>query len=546
MCGIYACFFNKKYPYKICKYRDVLTKRGPDKYREYLDERCFMGFYRLAIVGNDMGMQPYAASDCVLICNGEIYNYKELAKQYGIKEEMHSDCFIIIHLYKKLGIERTVALLDGEFAFVLYDIDANVMHAARDITGIKPLYYSTNKQSSDDSKDIIEFSSMIAALGNIKGVQHVQPRQIYTYDLPNNIMSIQPYHTFIYKPDPSIQLNHIYYSLVLAVEKRIRQADRPVGFLLSGGFDSSLVLSIALEIKILKSPPDVFTFGFSHDAPDVISAKVMVDWLRAKYGENCIRYHLVIDTFNNGLSAIQPTIAALETFDTTTIRASVPMWLISSYIAKNTNIKVIISGEGSDELFGGYLYFKYSPNIFATRSEIIKLLNNLHYYDNLRADRTTADHGLEIRPPFLDKQVIASALSHSDLGLNVKNTKELIRRATPIGMLPDSIHFGKKEAFSDAVGLQWKDMIQAEMSLINPDTTLSNTDKYAHHITPLNSEMRAFQEMFHMTFTRRNTPNHMGDDYIPYHITPALWLPNQDWVKTGIEPSARVLPAYTK
>jgi asparagine synthase (glutamine-hydrolysing) len=454
MCGIYACFF-KDGVQKPCINHTVLVNRGPDQYKEYKDEKCFMAFYRLAIVGGSNGMQPYSALNCILICNGEIYNYKELAEKYcySEKDELLSDCYIIIHLYRTLGIERTVSLLDGEFAFVLYDMTANIIHAARDITGVKPLYYS-NKES-------LEFSSKIKALNNIKDVQHIEPRMIYTYDLSNNTMSKQSYHAFMYKPDPSIQLSHIFYLFKNAVEKRICQSNRPIGFLLSGGFDSSLVLSVALESKLLKTPPDVFTFGFNKNAPDVISATAMVEWLRVKYGNDCINWHLVIENPTVGISNIENTIRALETYDTTTIRASVPMWLISQYIVKNTNVRVLLSGEGSDELFGGYLYFMYSPNIYAARAEVIKLLNNLHYYDNLRADRTTADNGLEVRPPFLDKQFITAILTHPDLCMNVKNTKELIRQATPVGMLPESIHFGKKEAFSDAVGLNGKILYSA-------------------------------------------------------------------------------------
>lgn len=531
MCGIYSCFYRISYPYGT--QHEILKRRGPDQYKMSINNNCLMAFYRLAIVGGIDGMQPYATDNIILICNGEIYNYKELAKRHNIVEPK-SDCMIIAELYKRVGIDQTVAMLDGEFAFVLYDMDKKLVYAARDITGVKPLYYSINQ--NDNINQTIEFASMIKALGYSHNVQHIKPRHIYTYDMTKHTLSDSCYHAFIYRPNVNIDYNDIYTALKHAVEKRIMQADRPIGFLLSGGFDSSLVLSIAMDSKLLKHKPDVFTFGFNEQAPDVISAKIMVKWLRSKYGDDCINWHLVIMNFKDGINAIDKTIKALETFDTTTIRASVPMWLISSYIANNTNIKVVLSGEGSDELFAGYLYFKHAPNIHACRSEIIKLLNNLYYYDNLRADRSTADHGLEVRPPFLDKELIDIVLSHSELGVNTDgnrtNTKLLIRKATPIQMLPDAIHHGKKEAFSDAVGLEWKDFIQHECK----DAEFHDT--YDSNIIPITNEMKFYQAIFRLLFDEDTVP--------PFHILPALWLPNQDWINTGIEPSARVLPNYNR
>jgi asparagine synthase (glutamine-hydrolysing) len=580
MCGIYFCFSSLgKFP----SYNEEhLIKRGPDckkiitngslEYKsDTIDSKSdtidtFKAvFYRLSIVDLEHGMQPFIingkekiiaffnpdaplsllnpflsteVSDNKLLymANGEIYNHKELETQYSIQCKTKSDCEVIGHLYKKVGIEQCASLLKGEWAFIIYDND--MIYFARDRLGRKPLFYKLhygeNRSLESDGKssnksdlkiNTIEISSLYSATNGIQ----CKPGMLYAYDCIHGSLSEQPYHTFMYKPNPLITNESIYKSLVSAVNKRITQSERPVGFLLSGGFDSSAVLSLALESKLLKQPPHVFTIGFEEKASDVLAAESMVKWLTAKYGKDCLVWHKVILPIEDGLSSIPNVIEALETYDTTTIRASVPMYLISKYISEKTDVRVVLSGEGSDELFGGYLYFKYAPNDVHFRAEIIRLLNRLYLYDVLRADRSTATHGLEIRVPFLDDDFVECVLQSYSLKSSSINTKALIRDALePYNVLPDNILKGKKEAFSDAVGHSWKDSIPKYAELhLKPYMNV-----YSCNIYPTTTEEKYYQMLFRIHYKSS------------WHLLDKLWLPNQDWVKTGNEPSARALPNY--
>lgn len=483
MCGIYFCCGKNR-----CKNEGKLSARGPDQKKIIECEDYTAIFHRLAIFNTSSeGLQPFIVGKTVLLCNGEIYNYDSFDP-----DNPRSDCECIAYLYNAYGIEFTVNVLNGEFAFIIYDTEKKLIHFARDRLGRKPLFYE---------KDAI--SSLLCCLDN--GIQ-VIPGNIYTYDVINKILSIQPYHTFIYKPIGVTDYD-IKRSLINAVSKRCHQSDRPIGFLLSGGFDSSLILSIALSYGMVKNP-HVFTIGFSEDAPDIKSATKMVDYLK-KYQ---FQWHKVILPIEEGIKAIPEVIEVLETYDTTTVRASTPMYLISKYIKERTDVRVILSGEGSDELFGGYLYFNYAPNDQAFRAEILKLLRELYLYDVLRADRTTASQGLEIRTPFLDDELVTSVL-RSDKLKKGKLTKQMIRDIVDNTLLPDEIRLGKKEAFSDAVSLGWKDAIVSHSAMIG----MKESEWYRS----------IFKEKF-------------GD----IKVLPKLWLPNQDWVHTGDEPSARVLSVY--
>ena len=537
MCGIYAHFgISKKYDKN-----QYLSLRGPDDYREYNGDDYLLAFYRLSIVGLNNGMQPFDMDGIHLICNGEIYNHKILSDS----KEVKSDCESILISYKKYGIDKTIRLLDGEFAFVLVDEKKRLVHFARDYMGIKPLYYS--KSMNDGKVSKLEVSSLIKGLSNRNNIEHVKPGYLYTYDMNNKVLSYERYYSLGLSGIELVDDNELVYKNIFnkfndAIIKRIQQSERQVGFLLSGGLDSSLVLSLALEyLKDKNAKPMVFTFGYSEDAPDVKSAEIVVEFLREKYGENSFEWHLVIGGIDESLRRLPEVIIALETYDTTTIRASTPMYMISEYISKYTNVKVILSGEGSDELFGGYLYFKYAPNDFAFRSEIKYLLENLYYYDVLRADRVTACHGLEVRPPFLDRELVEYVLKCPMLCKGKNNTKELLRDSIrwyennyKSVILPNDILFGKKEAFSDAVGLSWKDAI-ATMT----DSYMKNYEKKYEsikcgHIKPDTNEQKYFQLIFSVLF---------GDRI--FDILPSLWLPNQQWVNTGSEPSARILDVYS-
>ncbi len=541
----------KGYLYKPVNYT-TLVNRGPDETKIIDTYDYFAAFYRLAIMGVDNGMQPFISgtpeldNEIIMLCNGEIYNYQELIIKYNLTTHTNSDVECILELYKKVGIDRCIRELSGEFAVCIYDKGKQVVHFARDRFGRKPLYMACVNIGDMPSFSQFEIASLYKAL-DLPNKSIVYPGTICTVDLSRpgkEVLTVQEYNRFMFCPDTLNPLSRttdisrdfttcenekLYNLLVQAVKRRVTQSERPIGFLLSGGFDSSTVLSMALAMDIVKKP-HVFTIGFDENASDIKAAETMVQFLREKYSHDCIQWHKVILNVEEGHKVIPEVIYALETYDTTTIRASVPMWLISKYIRDNTNVKVVISGEGSDELFGGYMYFKYAPNTQAMRSEICNLLNNLHYYDVLRADKTTSYFGLEVRTPFLDDDFVKAVLTTEQFQASNTVTKKLIRDIIKdLDLLPDSILHGKKEAFSDAVGHQWKDSIVPYATTLPDINILSD---YAPHILADTPETKWYQSIFSNMF--------------PYswHLLPCLWLPNQTWVETGTEPSARALAAY--
>ncbi len=492
MCGIYAKFGDTKENKSSC-----ISNRGPDDSKTIEFPGVKFVFYRLAIVGIKDGMQPFNDDGKLFMCNGEIYNYSSFGEC-----KTGSDCECVFNALKTTNPVRVARDLDGEFAFVYYD--GNVVFA-RDPIGIKPLFYSLDNG--------LEICSLVKGMSSTN-IQHVLPGYIYTY---NGRLTMTRYKEILWRAIGEPAMNSFY----TAIRKRVYQSDRPVGFFLSGGLDSSLVLSIAMSMGIR---PDVFTITFDDNSSDAKAAKFMINWLRKKYGENSLLWHYIVADINDGLEALDDVVYALETYDTTTIRASTPMYLLSKYISENTNIKVLLSGEGSDELFGGYLYFKYARDSMEFSSEIVRLLNQLYLYDVLRSDRVTAHFGLELRPPFLDLGFMNEVLKCNFLG-PYENTKQVLRSAFS-DMLPDEILNGKKEAFSDAVGLSWQDSIEKYAAdHLEPC-------EYSPHIIPKSNTAKYFQQLFYKHFGSR------------WSLLPKLWLPNQDWINTGDEPSARVLPVY--
>jgi asparagine synthase (glutamine-hydrolysing) len=503
-----------------------LEARGPDQTAILDEPDYYAAFYRLAIVGVDDGMQPFISEKSIVMCNGEIYNSTRLEYEMELKNTTGSDCECISRMYADgTDIENIVRQLSGEFAFVLHSQESGITFFARDRFGRKPLYYSISEQGD------LDVCSLYAGTEFAKK-QQVLPGVLYSFNQKRKCLSQMPYHTFSYNPTAGITEEHIMDSFIEGIIERATQTEREIGILISGGFDSSFVASTVLKYCKLDIPLHAFTIGFDENAPDVIAAEIMVNYLRAKYGPDCIKWHRVILTVEEAIAAIPDVIKALETYDTTTIRASVPMYLISKYIRQNTNVRVILSGEGSDELFGGYLYFKYVPDVHAFTAEICKLLRELYLFDVLRADRATAAWGLEVRTPFLDDDFVQNVLSSVSLMPSDKNTKMLIRQiAAAYDMLPDEILWGKKEAFSDAVGLSWKDAItkHAETFVEQQEGVRFNISNV---IVPKTDEMLYYQYIFGGLFPDS------------WHLLPKLWLPNQDWVDTGIEPSARVLSVY--
>ncbi len=505
MCGIYIhCHYGKKF----ASYRtSSLESRGPDDHKivETKDYRC--EFYRLAIMPD--APQPVQIESVIVMFNGELYNFNDLRTKYGLV--VTTECELIAQMYRLLGVYKTIATLDGEFAIVIVDTYTEFVYAFRDKFGVKPLYYSL------DISGIfrVEISSDVKSL-QYPNVNHLQPRKLHVFN--SSTIAIHPIEEYYYEKCKLITHAEIFTALQVAVAKRITHTARPIGFLLSGGLDSSIILAIAIGSGLLNYAPNVYTYGFSEDAPDIIAAEKMVAHLKNQYGPDCLKHHIIIEDIECGINSITDTIVMLETYDVTTVRASVPMQRLCNWINENTNDKVIISGEGSDELFGGYLYNMYAPDEKEFYLEVEKRLDELYLFDNLRADRSSAAHGLEIRPPFLDFTLVERVLQSNLLRKPVKHTKELLitclSKFAP-DLLPPEILNRRKEAFSDAVSSEWKKQIE-RVANNNGETT-----------------KQYFKRIFIEQF---------GESKLS--LLESYWEPNQRWINTDGESSAVALPLY--
>lgn len=547
MCGIWCLIKLKQinlYDYQ----RDFkcIQSRGPD--RSYLIDyndpyNIIIGFHRLSIMDpsfkadqpfiheyNDSNSQHHTI---LTICNGEIYNYKELANEYDILLHSGSDCEVLYPLYLKIGFDTLVRKINGEFAFIIIDITMKTgdmsVYIARDPFGIRPLFVS-------ETQCYINFSSEIKGIfsNKTKGISAFKPGHYMTLGKNNglwNSLSYTQYYSChispsIYpKDNDSLQLikNSIREKLSEAVKCRLI-SDRPIGFLLSGGLDSSLVVSIAS--RLLKGQQlRTFSIGM-HGSTDEKYAKLVAQYI----GSN----HTHI-TCNQGefINALPEVIRITETYDITTIRASTGQYLISKWIANNTNIKVLLIGDGSDELCSGYLYFHKAPDALVSHKENIRLLENISYFDILRADRCISNNGLESRVPYLDQRFVNYYLS-IDPSLRVPNNnieKWLLRESFNTDYLPHEVLWRKKEAFSDAVSSQEKSWFNIIQEYIENKYTLKDLEyakeKYTHNI-PISKESLYFRNIFN---------EYYGKDLD--HIIPYYWLPK--WCGDTSEPSARIL-----
>ena len=438
MCGIYTSFF---YDSRI--EQDFWKKsnhRGPDNSSFLIYDEIFFGFHRLSLQDiSEKGNQPFFINQIILLCNGEIYNYKELKEEYNIETESNSDCEIILHLYKKIGIEETIQKLSGYFAFLLYDCSKKIYFIGRDPFGVRSLYYGKKKSN----KEYI-FSSEIKSLYPSCLSDTIQVFPVGHYFYENKFI---PYYQYNIVPNISSDFNTItnnFYTLFYNSVKKRLGMEREFGVFLSGGLDSSLIA--AMVTKIWGKPIRTFSIGME-GSPDLYYAKKVADYI----GSEHIEYKITSDKM---ISYIEKVIYQIETYDITTIRASIPMYILSEYIKENTNIKVIFSGEGSDEVGGGYLYFHQYPSEEEFHKECCRLVKDLCYFDCLRSDKTTAGNGLAVRCPFLDKELIEYYLSIPTKYRIPKDRMEKWFLRTVFNgkdILPNEILWREKEAFSDGV-----------------------------------------------------------------------------------------------
>ena len=519
MCGI---FFIRKNNLEVQTVKNEFLKgqgRGPDDTKFYEIGEYYLGFHRLSINGlNEESNQPFIKNGIYVICNGEIYNYKELYFNLGILPQTNSDCEIIIDLYQLYPIEYFINLLDGVFSFIIYDTKKGLIISGRDPFGVRPMFYSS---------DLNCFSSELKQICNLTECKIKQfPPSHYSI---NGIL--YKYHTInqLYIPHcgqyKSFADERNYYkslikgTLMKAVNKRLL-TDRPIACLLSGGLDSSLITSIVVKLMKTKSsnPIETFSIGLP-GSTDLKYAKIVSDYLGTKHHEILVKEE---DFFN----AIPEVIKRIESYDTTTVRASVGNYLVSKYISENSDAKVIFNGDGSDELTGGYLYFHKAPNNLLFDYEVKNLLNNIHYFDVLRSDRSISSCGLEPRTPFLDKTFVSSYLSIPlDYRIEKGEIEKKLLRDSFVEFLPNEILYRVKEAFSDGVSSEcksWFEIIADRLKII--DIPIINYN--IQYLPPKTKEQMYYRYLFEKEYPNR-------EKIIPY-----FWMPK--WSKTN-DPSARTL-----
>jgi len=469
MCGIF--FYKSDSEKDITDYANKCQHRGPDNTKSKTiivnNNHLYFVFHRLSINGlNSKSDQPFYKKNNILICNGEIYNYKSLAERYNITLESDSDCEIILHLYEILDIDTLCNSLDGVFSFVLYDGNKRDVIVGHDPYGIRSLYSFHNGNN-------IGFSSEMKCLYDLdKNIKFFPPGSYSIYNIDTNVYTTYKYYDMIY---PIVDYNendtieNIRKLLYDSVNKRTI-TDRPIGCLLSGGLDSSIIASI-----MSKSVPDLKTFSIGlKGSPDLHHAQNVAEFLNTNHTT-------VLVTEKQMLDMIETTIYQIESYDITTIRASVPMFLLSQYIRDNTDIKVVLSGEGSDEASGSYLYFHNAPDPQSFQNECIRLLQDVQYFDVLRGDKTTAGSGLEIRVPFFDKTFMEYYMSISPEKKMVRDGMEkyLLRKAF-INDLPEDVLWRRKDGFSDGVSSFEKPWYQIVEEYAQKNYNMNESEMYKH------------------------------------------------------------------
>ena len=551
MCGIwtYIQFYkNKENLYKILSNFWNIQSRGPDNSILETYNNVSIGFHRLAIMDNSFkSNQPFIFQDnlrtIIFVCNGEIYNFKELIEEYELDIENNSDCMTIPKLYLKLNrnIDDFIKLFNkkikGEFAFVLYEFDnlknLRKLIIGRDQIGIRPLYCSNLNETNDS----ILLSSEIKGMKSYEGdVKEYPPGNIYnfTFDEFGNkklktydfkwVYNVEEEPIYEENMLEKVLLENLRNAVINSVRRRL-EADRPLAFLLSGGVDSSLVCGIAA--KILKHPINTFCCGMK-GGTDFKYSKMVADHIKSNHTE-------VFFEPETGFKAIPEVISSIESWDTTTVRASVGQYLVSKYIGEKTDCKVVLVGEGPDEVCSSYMFNWNAPNGKDLHKVAKEYVDNIHYYDCKRSDRCISDFGLEGRVPLLDPEVIEAYWKIPADWRHPKYKgieKWWLRKAFDgMNIIPDEVLWRKKEAFSDGVSSKeksWFEIIQENIDNIIDDSIsldLSCPTKESYFYRKI------FSELF-------------GEKRL--NIIPGFWQPK--WCNTEgyIDPSARVLDVYEK
>ena len=522
MCSIFTVLSHSIPEETIRRAFEATQSRGPDMSRLMKFRHGWMGFHRLAIMGlNERGMQPFERNGDLVICNGELYGFRPIRERLMQEWPMEgeSDCEILLPLYYEYSLEM-FNTLDAEFALILYDAEKDMVIAARDPIGIRPLYYGTCSDGAyafaSEPKNLIDLCETILPFP--PGHYWTEETGFVCYYDPSVINQF----TMITEDAVCAKLNRL---LTDAVVKRL-DADAPIGFLLSGGLDSSLVCAIAQ--KYLKTPIRTFAVGMDIDAIDLKYARMVADYIGSEHTE-------VIITKQDVLDALPEVVHLLGTWDITTIRASVGMYLVCRYIHEHTDIRVLLTGEISDELFG-YKYTDFAPNAAEFQKEAEKRIHEIHVYDVLRADRCISVNSLEARVPFGDLKFVRYAMSIDPvLKMNRHGMgKYLLRKAfAEDRILPEEILWRQKAAFSDAVGHSMVNDIKAYAETCYTDEEFETKRKQYTYCMPFTKESLLYRELF--------------EKYYPgkAEMIPDYWMPNRSWDGCNVnDPSARVLSNY--
>ncbi len=552
MCGIwgYISTFQIIKELLLIEAFGKIQSRGPDRSFFFeTDEglNIWLGFHRLAIMDDHpSGDQPWIIKDdkntIYSMTNGEIYNFTDLIKKHDLKMKSKCDCEVIPLIYADHDIDQVLKDIRGEFAGAIVDIENTskifTVTLYRDPFGVRPLFYAHDPESNS-----LWFSSEIKGINGVKDkslIKPFPPGNYATFDFspkPKKPKFVQYYdYDFKINKYPFVELtddfmNPIYKSVRESLEKSVISmlaSDKPLGALLSGGLDSSLVVSIASKYLRSKGKKlNTFSIGMPGSTDEKYARMV------SKF---CDTNHTHIEfTTEQFLNAIEKIVYVTETYDVTTIRASTGQYLVSKWISKNTDIKVLLIGDGSDELTGGYLYFHKAPNVIESHNENIKLLKELYLYDVLRADRGVASNGLEARVPYLATDFVETYMNIDPfLRIPIEGVEKwLLRKSFEGDYLPNEVLFRKKEAFSDGVSSvtdSWHTILQRNIENIYSDADLEKAQEEIKLCTPYSKEALYYRNLFRKYY--------QGCD----HVIPHFWMPN--WSDGVTDPSARILDLY--
>ena len=557
MCSIIGyCFAGGTYE-EIKEALEQTRSRGPDDSRIISAGNGWLGFNRLSIMGlTEEGMQPFISrdhhtvryadyikentgssekepgtdqvkssacvcDDIILVCNGEIYGFRPLKEDLeakGFQFISDSDCEILPALYRLYGTSM-FSMLDAEFAMILYDGANKSWIAARDPIGIRPLYYGVRPDGTyvfaSEPKSLV---SLVDKVFPFPPGHYFRDGVFTSY---RDMASVKEYRT----DDLETVAKRIHDLLIDGVNKRL-DSDTPVGFLLSGGLDSSLVCGIAARMS--EKPLETWAIGMDVDAIDLKYAREVADYIHSNH-------HEVIITKQDVLDALKPVIKALGTYDITTIRASIGMYLVCRAIHETSDIRVILTGEISDEIFG-YKYTDYAPNAGEFQKEAEKRIREIHMYDVLRADRCISVNSLEARVPFGDLAFVEYCMAvDPEMKMNrYGKGKYLLRHAfEKDGLIPDSILWREKAAFSDAVGHSLKDDLDEYARAQYSDSEYEERIKLYEHARPFTKESLLYRDIFEKYYPGQS------------QMVADFWMPNREWEGCNVnDPSARVLSNY--